>query len=71
MNKPQATLIKRRPAESAGASVALLFVLGHALGLDEPIVNALGVLAGTLPAVVSWIVDNGGVRGVLRRFIGS
>ncbi|EHN09196.1 hypothetical protein PAI11_40030 [Patulibacter medicamentivorans] len=58
--------MKRRPAETTAAGGGLLAVVAALLGLPVEVVAAIAAVGGALPGVVSWLVDHGGVRGVLR-----
>lgn len=57
-----------RPAETAGAGGALATLGAYAFGVTDPqTIAAVGTVAALLPAVVTFLVSNGGVRGVARR----
>lgn len=57
-----------RPAETAGAGAAVATLLALALGLRDPeIIAALIAIVGLVPAGVTLLVANGGVRGVVRK----
>lgn len=60
------SLPSRRPAETAG--VGGVAAGGIALLLGVPVETAAAILgvAGLAPAVVTWIVNRGGVRGIVR-----
>lgn len=57
----------KRPAETttAGGAVALLAAL--VLGLPAETAAAVGVALGFVPAVVTFIVNHGGIRGLARK----
>jgi energy-converting hydrogenase Eha subunit A len=58
--------MRRRPAETTGAAGGLVAVVAALVGLPVEVVAALAAVAGALPAVVTWVVERGGVRGVAR-----
>jgi hypothetical protein len=56
-----------RPAEALTGTAALGSVLAVALGVNDPdTITAMVAGVGLLPAVVTLLVSNGGIRGVLR-----
>ena len=59
--------MKRRPAETTGALAAAATALAALAGASTELVAAIGTIAGLLPAVVTWTVANGGIRGVIQR----
>lgn len=62
----QTSLPARRPAETTGVGGGVVAVVAALLGWPVETVAAIAALAGVAPAVVTWIVARGGVRGVAR-----
>ncbi len=69
--------IARRPAEAIGGGlVSLVSFVAYKAGADAETAAVAGVLAGGLPAAVTWFVDHGlprwrgvgGARGLVRTF---
>lgn len=59
--------MRGRPAETGGAVGAVSLLLGVVLGIrDAATLAAWGTVVGLLPAAITLLVANGGVRGVLR-----
>lgn len=58
--------MKRRPAETTGGLVGVVTALAALLGADTQTVAILGTVAGLIPALVTLLVNNGGLRGVGR-----
>lgn len=57
-----------RPAESTGVAGSIAFLLCIILGVrDIEVLAALGTAVGALPALVTILVANGGIRGVARK----
>lgn len=57
-----------RPAETAGASGSLALIIARIAGIKDPdTLVAIGAAAGLVPALVTLIVANGGVKGALHR----
>lgn len=56
-----------RPAEAAGGVGAAATAIALAFDASTAVVGAVGIVAGLVPAVVTWLVANGGVRGAVRR----
>lgn len=56
----------RRPAENTALAGGVLAVLAALLGLPVEVVGVIAGIGGALPRVVSWVIDNGGVRGAVR-----
>lgn len=55
-----------RPAETAGAAGAIGVLVGRIAGVNDPTVLAyIGAAVGLIPGVVTFVVSNGGVRGLL------
>lgn len=59
--------MRTRPAETAGGLGAAATAVAALLGASTETVAAVGTLAGAVPAIVTAVVANGGVRGVARR----
>lgn len=57
---------KTRPAETTGGIFGAATLIAAALGASIEVVAAVGAAAGLLPAVVTYLVTHGGIRGVLR-----
>lgn len=57
--------VQLRPAETGGGLGAAATFVAYAAGCSVETVAAVGVIAGLVPSVVSFVVDNGGVRGVV------
>lgn len=56
-----------RPAETTAAGGSIALLAGVVLGVDDPETIALiGAAIGLLPAMVTTLVNAGGVRGALR-----
>lgn len=59
--------MKGRPAESLTGAGAIGALVAFAFGVQDPqVLSAIIAGLGLLPAVVSLLVSNGGVMGVLR-----
>lgn len=59
--------MKGRPAETTSAAGAVAVLLAVILGLESvKLVAALTVVVGFIPALVTLLVVNGGIKGVLR-----
>jgi hypothetical protein len=56
----------KRPAESAGAAGGGLVAVLIAVGIPQGIAAGAVLAAGAVPAIVTWLVSHGGVRGALR-----
>lgn len=61
------SIAKKRPAETSGTLGAAAVAVAYAAGCSADTIAAVGVVAGLVPTAVSFVVDNGGVRGVARR----
>lgn len=60
--------MKGRPAETAGGVGAIGLLVAFILGVDDPsTVVMLGAAIALLPALVTGLVDGGGVRGWVRK----
>ena len=57
--------IKERPAETGGLVGTSLVGALLAFGVDPKIAALVGMVAGAVPAVVTYLVTHGGVSGVL------
>lgn len=61
--------MKSRPAETAGALVG---TTGLVAAIASGNYLAAGVaVAGYIPALVTWLVNNGGIRGALQALWGG
>lgn len=56
----------KRPAEKAGAGGVGVLATAAALGAGRTVVLVLGLVAGALPACVTYLLVHGGIRGVVR-----
>jgi hypothetical protein len=55
----------KRPAEVAGLSGSVALLVCRAAGVDDPdVLVGIGAVVGAVPAAVTLLVANGGVRGV-------
>lgn len=57
---------RTRPAETTGGLAAVATALAAVFGADATVIAVVGTLAGTLPAVVTWLVTHGGLAGLWR-----
>lgn len=57
--------MKSRPAETAGGAGSGVVALAVAVGASRPVVAVVGVLAGLVPALVTLLVNTGGIRGAI------
>ena len=57
--------VRKRPAEYGGGLAAVVVAVAYAAGLSADTIAALGVAAGLVPAVVTYVVDHGGIKGTL------
>lgn len=56
-----------RPAEKTGVAGAVSLLVGYAVGVRDPeLLAAWGVVASMVPAGVTLVVSNGGLRGAAR-----
>lgn len=56
-----------RPAETAGAAGTIAILVGKIAGIDDTAILAyIGAGIGLIPAVVTFVVTSGGVRGIFR-----
>lgn len=68
---------KRRPAETRagalGAGAILLVSLLEAFGVQvtESWMKVITGVVAVSPAVFTWLVDNGGIRGAISRIVGG
>lgn len=59
---------RTRPAEALAGTGAIGLLIAYVLGVRDPEqVAVIGAAVGLIPAVVTTVVDAGGVRGVLRK----
>jgi hypothetical protein len=62
------TTLPARPAEKAGAAGTIAILAGYAFGIKDPgVLAAIGAGIGLVPATVTYVVTNGGLRGVARK----
>jgi hypothetical protein len=62
-------LVRRRPAEACGVAGGFTgAIVAIAYGDTR---TGIAAIAGFLPVAVTYIVDQGGVRGLWRRLIGA
>jgi hypothetical protein len=61
----------RRPAETAGAAAGGLVAVLIAVGIPQGAAVAAVWAVAAVPAVVTWLVDHGGVSGSLRALWGG
>jgi hypothetical protein len=60
--------MRGRPAESLAGTSSIGLLIAYVLGVDDPdLIVCLGAVVGLVPAVVTLLVDGGGVSGVLRK----
>lgn len=59
-------VVQHRPAEATGGVGALATAIAAIAGADVEVVAAVGIAAGLLPAVVTYMVDHGGLLGTFR-----
>lgn len=60
-------MVRKHPAETSSGAGAVALVVAYLLGVDDPeALVALGAALGLIPAAVTLLVANGGVRGVAR-----
>lgn len=57
---------RSRPAETTGGLAAIATAVTALAGAPTGVVAVVGTAAGLLPAAVTLLVTNGGIRGVLR-----
>jgi hypothetical protein len=59
--------VKGRPAESTAGVGAVALLIAYVLGVTDPqVVACLGAGLGLIPAMVTLLVDGGGISGLLR-----
>lgn len=58
--------MRSRPAETVGTLGAIATGVAALAGGSVELVAVVGVVAGALPAAVTFLVSNGGIRGVAR-----
>lgn len=58
--------IRTRPAETTGVTAGLATAVAALAGASTTTVAIVGTIAGLLPAAVTLLVSNGGIRGVMR-----
>ncbi len=57
--------VKQNPAEYGGGFGALVTALGYAAGFSAGWIAVAGIAAGLAPAAVTYVVNHGGIKGVL------
>lgn len=57
--------VKNRPAETTGGIAGLATAIAAIAGASTELVAIVGTAAGLLPAVVTFLVNHGGISGVL------
>lgn len=58
----------KRPAETSAGAGGIALIVAWLLGVDDPdVLVALGAAVGFVPAAVTLIVANGGIRGAVLR----
>lgn len=57
---------RTRPAEAVAGGGGLIVVIAALIGAPVEVVAAIAGIAGALPAIVTWLVNHGGIRGVFR-----
>lgn len=62
----KSSLPARHPAETIGAGGVTAGLLAHLLGVPVETALAIVSVAGFAPAVVTWVANRGGIRGVAR-----
>ena len=51
-------VVTRRPAETGGLAVVVAAVIARIAGLDDPeMLTYLTILAGAIPAAITWAVE--------------
>lgn len=60
------SMARRRPAETGGGLGSAAVAVAYAAGCSADTIAVVGIVAGLAPSAVSWVVDHGGVRGVVR-----
>lgn len=60
--------IASKPAENLGTLASTAVFAAYALGYSTETVTVIGVVAANVPRVVTWVVDHGGIRGVVATF---
>lgn len=56
------------PARTSGVLGSVVVAVAYAAGADATTIATIGAAAGALPALVGWVIDQGGIRGVARAF---
>lgn len=60
--------MKGRPAESLAGTGSIALLIAYVLGVTDPqVVACLGAAVGLMPAAVTLLASNGGIRGVLAK----
>lgn len=59
--------MRGRPAETGGAVGSIALLVSLVAGVDDPeVIAGVGIVAGLVPAAITLLVVNGGIRGVFR-----
>jgi hypothetical protein len=58
-----------RPAETAGVGGSVVAAVAYLLGAPVDLVAAIAVIGGTLPAAVTFVVQRGGLVGLIRTIL--
>lgn len=62
--------VRKRPAETTTAAGGVALLAAVLLGLDAEAASLIGVALTAVPAVVTWVVNRGGLLTLARRFLG-
>lgn len=57
--------VKQNPAEYGGGLGALVTAFMYAAGFSAGWITFAGIAAGLIPAAVTYVVNHGGIKGVL------
>lgn len=60
---------QNRPAEATGGLAALATAIAALAGGSVELVATIGIAAGLLPAIVTYLVGHGGLLGVWREIL--
>lgn len=57
----------KRPAETGGVAGVFGLLIARVFGVDDvDTITAIGVVIGVIPAAITLLVANGGLRGVTK-----
>lgn len=59
-------LVRTRPAETTGGLAAIATAIAALAGASTTLVAVIGTAAGALPIAVTYLVNHGGISGVVR-----